>query len=225
MKGSRLVIAIDGPAAAGKGTLARRLAKHLGLASLDTGLLYRAVGLAVLESGGDPGDPAAAMKAARVLRPDALDRPELRGDRAAGAASLVAAIPEVRAALLEFQRSFAADPPEGAAGAILDGRDIGSVVLPDADVKLFVTASPEVRARRRLRELQERGLEAIPSRVLKEMRERDARDSKREVAPLRPAAGAVVLDTSELDPDAVFAAALEVIKARCRARLGSETAP
>lgn len=210
-----MIIAIDGPAASGKGTLARRLADHLGFALLDTGLLYRAVGMKVLRAGGDPGDAEAAAGAARRLDAGELDDPELRSDAAAAAASKVGAIPAVRAALLDFQRAFAARPPGGAGGAILDGRDIGTVVCPDADAKLFVTASIAVRAGRRLKELRERGLEAIHSRVLQEMKERDSRDASRAVAPLEPAKDAFVLDTSALDPDAVFTEALMFIEARC----------
>jgi len=211
-----VIIAVDGPAAAGKGTLARRLAEHFGLALLDTGLLYRAVGLAVVRRGGDPGDAEAATRAARELTAADLADPELRADAAANAASTVAAIPGVRAALLQFQRAFAASPPAPARGAVIDGRDIGTVVCPDADVKLFVTAGVEVRARRRLKELRERGLEAIHSRVLQDMKARDARDQGRGVSPLVPAEDALVLDTSDLDADAVFAAALDFIETRNR---------
>lgn len=210
-----MIVAIDGPAASGKGTLARRLAERLGLALLDTGLLYRAVGLGVLNQGGDPADAEVAGKAARALDPRDLENPDLRGDAAAGAASTVGAIPEVRAALLDFQRNFAAHPPEGARGSVLDGRDIGTVVCPDADAKIFVTASVEVRAERRLKELRERGLEAIHSRVLQEMKERDRRDVSRAVAPLEPAEDAYLLDTSDLGPGAVFAKALAYIQSRC----------
>ena len=209
-----MIIAIDGPAAAGKGTLARRLAQHLGLALLDTGLLYRAVALEVVRQGHDPSDAAAAVAAAQELGPDDLEETDLRGEAVAGAASQVAAIPAVRAALLDFQRNFAHHPPESAKGAVLDGRDIGTVVCPDADAKLFLTASLDVRARRRLKELRDRGLEAIPSRVLHDMSERDARDAKRDVAPLEPAIDAFVCDTSDRDADAVFAAALEFIRSR-----------
>ena len=209
-----MIIAIDGPAAAGKGTLSRRLAAHLGLAHLDTGLLYRATGLKVVRSGGDPRDVQAATKAATALEPGDLDGPDLRSDEVAIAASAVATIPEVRASLLDFQRSFAADPPGGVKGAVLDGRDIGTTVCPDAVAKLFVTASAEVRAERRLKELLERGLEAIYARVLHDMKERDAQDSGRAVSPLEPAKDAFVLDTSDLDPDAAFAAALEYVQSR-----------
>jgi cytidylate kinase len=210
-----LVIAIDGPAAAGKGTLARRLAEHLGFAYLDTGLLYRAVGVRVVEQGGDPADAAAAAAAAAGLGVADLAGPALRGDDAAVAASMVAAVPAVRQALLSFQRDFARNPP-GACGAVLDGRDIGTIVWPEADVKLFITASLDVRAVRRLKELRERGLEAIHSRVVRDMQERDARDRQRSVAPLEPAGDALVIDTSGLDPEAVFAAALTAVEAAKR---------
>ncbi|NUB10142.1 (d)CMP kinase [Azospirillum sp. Vi22] len=208
-----LVIAIDGPAAAGKGTLSKRVAQAYGFAHLDTGALYRAVGVSVLRAGGDPADAEAAAQAARALRPDdgILNDPALRNDEAAQAASKVAAVPAVRAALLEFQRTFAATPPGGAPGAVLDGRDVGTVVCPNADAKLFVTASVEVRAERRLKELRERGIPAIPSDVLEDMKARDARDSQRTVAPLLPAADAFVLDTSALDADQAFAAATAFI--------------
>jgi cytidylate kinase len=168
----------------------------------------------VLRAGGDPAESEAAAAAARALAPDELNDPELRSDVAAQAASKVGAIPAVRAALLDFQRTFAARPPGSARGAILDGRDIGTVVCPGADAKLFVTASVEVRAERRVKELRARGLEAIHSRVLQEMKERDSRDASRAVAPLEPAKDAFVLDTSALDPDAVFAKALAFVKTR-----------
>ena len=213
MSARSTVIAIDGPAAAGKGTLARRLAAHLGYAYLDTGLIYRAVGLKTVQSGADPADTGAATSAARALSPDDLKRPELRGDEAANAASKVAAIPSVRAALLDFQRQFAATPPDGAPGAVLDGRDVGTVVCPDADKKLFVTASLKVRATRRVNELRERGVEAIYSRVLKDMKERDTRDCERDTAPLAPAKNALLIDTSTLNPDEVFDLALRLVSA------------
>jgi len=204
----RFAIAVDGPAAAGKGTLARRLAAALGLPYLDTGLLYRAAGRLVLDAGADPADSEAAEVAVGVLRAEDLARPDLRGPEADRAASLVAAHPGVRAALIAFQRRFA----EG--GAVLDGRDIGTVILPGAPVKLYVTASPEERARRRWLELHERG-RAVPLEVVAaEMAERDARDAARGVAPLRPAPDAVLLDTTALDADAAFARAFAVVRAR-----------
>ena len=206
-----MIIAIDGPAAAGKGTLARRLADHFDLALLDTGLLYRAVGMNLVRAGADPDDAAKAAEAARNLKPEDLEAGDLRDDAAADAASRVSAVPDVRAALLDFQRSFAAEPPGGTRGAVLDGRDTGTVVCPDAESKLFVTASPEVRAERRYLELRERGLDAIHGRVLADMKERDARDSDRAVSPLEPAKDALQLDTSEMDADQAFAAALSFI--------------
>ena len=210
-----MIIAIDGPAAAGKGTLAGRLADHFGLAILDTGILYRAVGMNLVREGGDPDDASAAADVARALAPADLDADDLRTDAAADAASRVSAVPAVRQALLEFQRAFAENPPDiasgNANGAILDGRDIGTVVCPNADCKLFITADVEVRAKRRFLELRERGLDAIHGRVLADMKERDARDSERTVSPLEPAKDAFLLDTSDLDADQVFAAALDFI--------------
>ena len=209
MTAAPLIIAIDGPAAAGKGTLARRLATHFGLPYLDTGLLYRAVGRRVLDAGADPADPAAAEAAARALRPGDLDRPDLRGPPADAAASAVAAIPGVRAALLDFQHDFAR-----ASGAVLDGRDIGTVVFPDAGLKLFVTASPEARAHRRWLELRERGVEADPAEVANDLRVRDERDSARAAAPLRAAEDATTIDTTALDREAAFAAVLTAVRTR-----------
>jgi cytidylate kinase len=206
-----IVIAIDGPAASGKGTLARRIARHFGLAHLDTGKLYRATALAVLDAGGDPYDAPAAEKAARNLDLSFLDDPRLRGDEVADAASIVAAIPAVRAALLEAQRRFAHHPPGPAKGAVIDGRDIGTVVCPDATVKLFVNASVESRAKRRVKELRESGAEAIYDTVLQGMKERDARDSGRRVAPLSAAPDAVTIDTTLLGLDQVFERASDLI--------------
>ncbi len=222
---SSLVIAIDGPAAAGKGTLARRLAAALGLACLDSGALYRAVGLAVLRSGGDPADEAAATEAARRLNPDRLADPALRAPETGAAASVVAAFPSVRAALLDFQRRFARHPPDGRRGAVLDGRDIGTVVCPDATVKIFVTASLDERARRRFAELQAQGAAVIFASVLSELAERDGRDSSRAAAPLKPADDAAILDTSALDADAAFRAALDIVAQRVPGGLGSGFGP
>jgi len=204
-----VIIAIDGPAASGKGTLARRLAAELGLPYLDTGLLYRAVGRRVLEAGADPADPAVAEAQARALQTQDLERSDLRGPAADHAASLVASVPGVRAALLAFQRGFAAER-----GAVLDGRDIGTVIFPDATVKLFVTASLAARAERRWRELQARGAAPAREAVEADMLARDALDRARAASPLRPAEDAAELDTTALDPDAAFAAAMAVVRAR-----------
>jgi cytidylate kinase len=203
------VIAVDGPAAAGKGTLARRLAVVLGLPYLDTGLLYRAVGRRLLDAGVDPRDAPKAEAMARALVPGDLARLDLRGPEADMAASAVAAIPAVRAALLDWQREFGRTH-----GAVMDGRDIGTVVFPEATLKLFVSAGPEVRARRRFLELQGRGVAADPDQVLAEIRARDAQDASRPVAPLRPAEDAVLLDTSDLDAEGAFAAAVDILRAR-----------
>lgn len=199
-----MIVAIDGPAGAGKGTLARRLAREFDLAYLDTGALYRAVGVRVLEMGADPADPASAVHAARTLDLASLESPRLRDEDAADAASQVAAIPEVRAVLLDFQRDFAKNPPSPCKGAVLDGRDIGTVVCPKADLKVFVTASVEERARRRTLELQDKGIDAIQDRVLADMIGRDERDRDRKTAPLAAADDAIVLDTTGIDADAVF---------------------
>jgi cytidylate kinase len=206
-----MITAIDGPAAAGKGTLAKRLAAHYSMALLDTGLLYRAVGYKVLALEQGPEDTNIATEVAEELMPEDLESPNLRNDEVAQAASKVSAVPGVRAALLEFQQDFARNPPGDVKGAILDGRDIGTVVCPNADAKLFITASVEVRAERRLKELLERDVDAIYACVLQNMKERDARDSGRVVSPLVPAQDALQLDTSTLDVDAVFAKALKFI--------------
>ena len=206
-----MVIAIDGPAASGKGTLARRLATRFDLAHLDTGLLYRATVARLLHDGGDPTKEASAVAAASRLEMGDLEAPELRDEEVTRWASVVAAQRAVRLALLDFQRDFAKSPPGGAGGAILDGRDIGTVVLPDADIKLFVTASAEVRAERRFRELRDRGVGSIRSLVLHQMRERDERDRHREVAPLKPAEDAFLLDTTNMSASVVFDAACQLV--------------
>jgi cytidylate kinase len=203
------VVAIDGPAASGKGTLARRLAERFGFAHLDTGALYRATAFLVLEETGDPMHPVAAEAAARRVNLKLLADPRLRGDRIAAAASVVAAIPGVRRELLGLQRDFAEHPP--ARGAVLDGRDIGTVVCPGADVKLFITAGVDVRAARRVQELWEQGSAAIYENVLQDLNERDARDSGRRAAPLMAAADAEVIDTTALDADAVFERAADLV--------------
>lgn len=212
-----MIIAIDGPAAAGKGTLARRLAQHFDLAFLDTGSLYRAVGAKVLRAGGDPADRATAAEAARALSSADLVTKDLRTERVSEAASIVAAQPEVRAALLDFQRRFAHQPPNGKTGAVLDGRDIGTVICPEPDViKFFVHASLEARAKRRFKELQERGDSTTYQRVLQDMTDRDERDRSRGIAALKPATDAYDLDTTGLNPDQVFQKALDHIQSRNR---------
>jgi CMP/dCMP kinase len=195
-----MIIAVDGPAAAGKGTIARALARHFGFHFLDTGSLYRMVGLAVLRAGHDPANRAAAIAAARSLNPGQFRDEDLRSEQVGGAASIVAVIPEVREALLDFQRAFARKKP----GAVLDGRDIGTVVCPNADVKLYVTASPEVRATRRQIELGATSYEE----VLADIRARDERDSQRATAPLIPAADAIVIDTSDMPVETAIARAI-----------------
>ncbi len=204
-----MIVTVDGPAASGKGTLARRLAKHLGLPHLDTGLLYRGVGYLMLEAGHPLGDAAAAARAAQSLDLSKINQERLRSDEIGEAASKVAAIPGVRAALLKLQQDFARQP----GGAVLDGRDAGTVIAPEADVKLFVTATPEERARRRFRELQDRGEAAVFEAVLADIKRRDERDSERSVAPLKAAPDAVLLDTTRLDIEAAFRAALSIVEA------------
>ena len=199
-----LVIAVDGPAASGKGTLARRIAAMLDLPHLDTGLLYRAVGRKLIDQSTDPRDAVAATRAAESLQAADLKRSDLRSEEVGAAASVVAAIPSVRMALLDFQRGFAAKT-----GAVLDGRDIGTVVFPEAPIKLYVTASLEVRALRRCREI-----DGILSEVREELAARDARDQGRRTAPLKPAPDALVLDTSDMDADAAFQAAMKMIRGR-----------
>jgi CMP/dCMP kinase len=202
-----MIIAIDGPAASGKGTLGKRLAAWYGLRHLDTGLLYRAVAQAVLAAGHRLDDVAQAVAAAATLDPARFDEVALKSHAAGEAASVVSAIPEVRAALMRLQQDFAAVPP----GAVLDGRDIGTVICPGADAKIYITASPEVRARRRAIEMRNRGQEADEAVILADIRRRDERDSERAVAPLQPADDAHILDTSDLDIDAVVRHAIAIV--------------
>ena len=203
-----MIIAIDGPAASGKGTLARRVADAMGYAYLDTGLLYRATGAKVLALGLDPSNDDAAITAAEKLVSGDLDGEELRSEEVGSAASKVAAIPKVRAVLLDFQRDLARTPPAGKRGAVLDGRDIGTVVCPEAPIKFYLTASVEERANRRFKQLQEKNPAAIYERVLKELEERDARDSARDVAPLKMAEDAIHIDTDRLNANAVYDAVM-----------------
>jgi len=209
-----MIIAIDGPAASGKGTLGKRLAAHYGLRHLDTGLLYRAVAKAVLDAGQRPDDAARAAAAAQALDPASFDEAALKTPAIGEAASVVSAIGDVRAALFDFQRAFAATPP----GAVLDGRDIGTVICPNADVKIYVTATPQVRAQRRAREFRAAGSTADEAEILADIRRRDARDMGRAVAPLRKAADAHELDTTQLDIEQVVAAAIAIIE---RSRTGA----
>ena len=207
-----LVIAVDGPAASGKGTIARALARHFNLPHMDTGLLYRQVALNLWRWGGDPGNQFEALRACHELGFD-HDDPELRTEPVSRIASAVSAYPGVRAALLERQQDFAAQP----GGAVLDGRDIGTIIAPDADVKLFVTASPEVRAKRRMGELLARGMPSHYEDVLADIRARDQRDSKRDIAPLKPAEDAILLDTTDLDIEAAIAEAIRLVEERIAA--------
>jgi CMP/dCMP kinase len=202
-----MIIAVDGPSAAGKGTVAKAIAKHLGYHFLDTGSLYRMVGLAMLNAGKTADDVKAAVKFAETLEPSSVVDKELRTEVVAAMASQVAAIPEVRQALLEFQRQFAKREP----GAVLDGRDIGTVVCPDADLKFFVTASTQVRAHRRLAELKTLGVRTDYTAVLEDVMARDERDANRTTAPTKPADDAIMIDTSELDREEVIAAVMGVI--------------
>jgi cytidylate kinase len=204
-----MIIAIDGTAASGKGTLGKLIAEHYGLAHLDTGKLYRAVARDTLAQGASPSDASAALEAAQALDPGTLQDPALMAGRLGEAASIVAGHPAVREALLGYQRAFARRKP----GAVLDGRDIGTVICPDADVKLFVTATPEERASRRYRELRHAGNGISEAEVLADIRRRDERDKNRAVAPLVRAEDAVLLDTTNLDIDAAFKAAIALIDA------------
>lgn len=212
-----IVIAVDGPAASGKGTIARALAKHFDLPHMDTGTLYRAVALTMFRFGGDPGSEFEAVRACEgIAQVDPTDQ-ELRSEAVGSIASRISAYPGVRAALLERQRNFAGQM----SGAVLDGRDIGTVIAPHATVKLFVTATPEVRAQRRVRELLERGMPAHLEDVLIDIRARDARDSNREAAPLAQADDAELLDTSEMDIDQAIAAAIALVEAKLGALANS----
>ena len=204
-----MIIAIDGPAASGKGTLGKRLAAHFGLRHLDTGLLYRAVAKALLDQGAPLDDCARARAAAHALDPAQFDEAGLKSHAIGEAASIVSAIPEVRAALVEYQRAFSTRPP----GAVLDGRDIGTVIAPEADVKIFVTASAPERARRRARELAAQGMAADEAEILADIERRDERDRSRTVAPLAPAPDAHLLDTTHLDIDAAVRAAIDIVQA------------
>ena len=204
-----MIIAIDGPAASGKGTLGKRLAAHYGLPHLDTGLIYRAVAKSVLDAGRRPDDADAAVAAAKALDPVRFDEIALKGHAVGEAASVVSAIPAVRAALLAFQRDFAAQPP----GAVLDGRDIGTVICPHADVKIYVTATPEVRARRRAAEYRAQGRDIDEATVLADIIKRDERDSQRAAAPLKQAPDAYLLDTTHLAIDPAIRAAIDIVEA------------
>jgi cytidylate kinase len=204
-----MIIAIDGPAASGKGTLARRLAAHYGLRHLDTGLIYRAVAKALLDAGHALDDKPRAVAAAQALDPARFDERALKSHAVGEAASISSAIPEVRAALLDFQRDFGRKPP----GAVLDGRDIGTVIFPDAEVKILVTASPQERARRRAAELRAGGQDVADAEILADILRRDERDSSRSVAPLKAAPDAHLLDTTHLDIDAAFRAAVAIVEA------------
>ena len=205
-----MIIAIDGPAASGKGTVARRLATHLGYHYLDTGAIYRAVGLAVMRAGGDPADADLATLKAQTLDLALTEDPEIRTDAAGSAASKVGAVRAVRAALLQLQRDFAVRPP----GAVLDGRDIGTVVCPTAAAKVFVTADVEERARRRHKELLGRGLPSIYARVLEDLQERDRRDAGRADAPMVQAPDAILVDTTRMTPDEAFQVVLDYVASR-----------
>jgi cytidylate kinase len=203
-----VIIAIDGPAASGKGTIGKRLAAHYGLRHLDTGLLYRAVAKSVIDGGQTPDNVDAAVAAAKALDPSRFDEAALKGPAVGEAASFVSAIPQVRAALVKLQRDFVATPP----GAVLDGRDIGTVICPDADVKIFVTAQPEVRARRRATEYRASGKDIDEATVLADIRKRDERDSNRSASPLKQADDAHLLDTTNLDVEAAVASAIAIVE-------------
>ena len=215
-----MIIAIDGPAASGKGTIGKRLAAHFGLRHLDTGLIYRAVAKAILDAGRSVTDVEAATAAANKLDLSSFDEIALKTHAISEAASVVSAMPEVRAAVLSLQREFALKPP----GAVLDGRDIGTVVCPQADVKIFVTADPEVRASRRTAEYRAQGLDIDEATILADIRRRDERDRNRAAAPLRQAPDAHLLDTTHLDIDAAIRAAIDIVEAS-RAGRGRDHCP
>jgi cytidylate kinase len=208
----RLVIAVDGPAASGKGTLAQHLAQHFSLPHLDTGSLYRATAMRVIRSGNEPADTAAATQAAQSLQPADLIDPAIRSEHIGQAASIVSAMPQVRAALLEYQREFAAKPT----GAVLDGRDIGTVICPNAPIKIFITASYEARAERRYKQLVEFGVQVSYDTVLADIKARDMRDASRTIAPLTPAADAITIDTSALNAQEVYEKVLEIVNERLK---------
>jgi cytidylate kinase len=214
-----VIIAVDGTAASGKGTLAKKLARHFAFPYLDSGVLYRLTALAVIEAGGDPAMEGDALKAACALDLSRAGDPAVRSDRVGAAASKVAAIAAVRAALFDVQHDFLASPPGRADGAVMDGRDIGTVIAPDATAKLFVDAAPEIRAHRRWKELQTLGIARRESEVLAELVARDAADRARTVSPLKPAPDADLLDTSDKDIDAAFAAALALVEPKVEAVL------
>ncbi len=207
-----VVIAVDGTAASGKGTLAKQLARHFNFAHMDSGALYRLTALAVLNAGGDPSSPEDALKGARSIDLAMAGDPHIRTDQVGRAASQVAAIPAVRKALHQFQIDFLQHPPGGSPGAVMDGRDIGTVICPNATAKLFVDADPVVRTRRRLLELQSLGIERKEAELLAELQARDAADKARPVSPLKPAPDALLLNTTDLDIERAFAAALALVK-------------
>lgn len=218
MTNSKHIIAIDGPAASGKGTIAKKLAAHFDFAFMDTGALYRLTGWRVLQTGGNPESEEDAVKAAEYLQehftPGMTDTPEIRTDEAGNAASKVGFFSKVRQALYDLQVDFANNPPDEKAGAVLDGRDIGTVICPSADVKLYITASTEVRADRRTKELQSKGFDVTYGAILADMRARDERDAGRDAAPMKPADDAVLIDTSDLTADDAFQKALDIVMSK-----------
>jgi CMP/dCMP kinase len=214
-----IVIAVDGTAASGKGTLAKRLARHFGFAHMDSGALYRLTALAVLDAKGDPSSEADSVGGAHIIDLDRIADPAIRSDVVGKYASQVAAIPAVRAALLDFQRAFIAHPPGGSPGAVMDGRDIGTVIAPGATAKLFVDAAPAVRAHRRWLELKSLGIARDEAEILAELAVRDARDSSRAVSPMKKAPDADLLDTSSLAIEPAFAAALALVEPKVTSAL------